>query len=151
MVEQSSSYRTRLADAMRRAAVSPAALAAHLGITYQAVKKVLDGKSAELSAFNSARAARFLGVQTDHLVLGVEAHEAIAAPLPAGRVAATSPPALPAALAVVLEAVGGLTAGQWAMVRARLDSMPGHLEMRDDVAADVLPLLSAPSKRQSAG
>lgn len=50
---------------------------------------------------------------------------------------------LAAALPVVLDALGELTAGQWRMVRARLDHMPVHPEMRDDVASDVLPVLQA--------
>lgn len=56
------------------------------------------------------------------------------------------------ALPVVLKAIGGLTAGQWNMVRARLDDMPGHPEAREDVADDVLPLLQAPqTKPRSVG
>jgi transcriptional regulator with XRE-family HTH domain len=56
------------------------------------------------------------------------------------------------ALAVVLEALGVLTQGQWAMVRARLDALPEHPEAAADVAADVLPLLQPrPGKRLAAG
>ena len=56
------------------------------------------------------------------------------------------------ALPVVLDALGSLTAGQWRMVRARLDDMPEHPEMRDDVASDVLPVLqAAATKHHRAG
>lgn len=65
--------------------------------------------------------------------------------------ATTATPTLEQALPVVLEALSGLTPGRWAMVRARLDSLPEHPEMRDDVAVDVLPLLQpAPGKQRGA-
>lgn len=61
-------------------------------------------------------------------------------------------PALGPALAVVLDAVGALSAGQWDMIAARVAALPGHPEMRDEVHADVLALLTALSgKRRGAG
>lgn len=65
---------------------------------------------------------------------------------------APRPPDLAEALPVVLDALAGLTPGRWAMVRARLDSLPEHPEMRDDVVADVLPLLqpAAPAAKRRA-
>lgn len=65
MVE--SEYKDRLEEAMTDAGVSVQALADHLKISYQAVKKVLGGSSAAFTAANSARTADFLGV--DHFWL----------------------------------------------------------------------------------
>lgn len=45
-------------------------LASELRITYQAVKKVLDGKSASFNAQNHARVAKYLEVSSDWLALG---------------------------------------------------------------------------------
>jgi transcriptional regulator with XRE-family HTH domain len=65
-------YKTRLAAAMKLAGVNDAALAKHLGVTLQAVRKVLKGDSAALNAPNNAKAARFLGVTSDWLALGAD-------------------------------------------------------------------------------
>lgn len=45
-------------------------LAKALGVSYQAVKRVLDGKSAAFTAPNNSQAARYLGVSTDWLATG---------------------------------------------------------------------------------
>jgi transcriptional regulator with XRE-family HTH domain len=63
-------YSERLTLALRMAGVSRAALARELEISYQAVKKVLDGKSASFSALNNDRAARFLRVSSRWLATG---------------------------------------------------------------------------------
>jgi DNA-binding transcriptional regulator YdaS (Cro superfamily) len=58
-------------------------------------------------------------------------------------------PTLTQALPVVLDALASLTPGRWGMVMSGLQPLAGHPEMRDDVIADVLPLLTAatPGKR----
>ena len=63
-------YRDRLHIAMQERSVSARELADRLGMTYQAVKKVLDGKSAAFNAVNHAVAAKYLGVRSDWLALG---------------------------------------------------------------------------------
>lgn len=45
-------------------------LASHLGVTIQAINKVVGGKTAALSAPNNSKAARFLGVDADWLAIG---------------------------------------------------------------------------------
>lgn len=65
-------YRDRLLSAMNERGVSASELADKLGMTYQAVKKVLDGKSAAFNAVNHALVARYLGVRSDWLALGEE-------------------------------------------------------------------------------
>lgn len=70
------------------------------------------------------------------------------APMSEPRAAAAVERALP----TVLQSFGGLSAGQWTMVRARLDALPGHPEAWEDVAADITPmLLQAPGKRFASG
>lgn len=70
MVEEMT-YGDRLSFAMRMAEVDSHQLAAHLKVTYQAIQKVLKGKSSEFTAANNARAAAFLGVDPTWLALGV--------------------------------------------------------------------------------
>lgn len=63
-------YKDRLQKAMDDAGVLPPRLAGELDATYQAVKKVIDGKSGAFNAINHAKAAAFLGVRSDWLALG---------------------------------------------------------------------------------
>ena len=63
-------YSERLSAAMRSRGVSTQQLADRLMISYQAVKKVLDGKSAAFSAANNAKAARALSVSSEWLATG---------------------------------------------------------------------------------
>lgn len=63
-------YRDRLQLAMAEHSVTAKDLAEHCGLTYQAVKKVLDGKSNAFNAVNHALAARYLDVRSDWLALG---------------------------------------------------------------------------------
>lgn len=55
---------------MGEAVVSVHQLADELGISYQAVKKVLDGSTSAFTAFNNSKAARFLKVSSDWLATG---------------------------------------------------------------------------------
>jgi phage repressor protein C with HTH and peptisase S24 domain len=63
-------YASRLAWAMEQSGVTKTALAAALGISYQAVKKVLDGKSASFTASNNASAAKMTDVNPSWLATG---------------------------------------------------------------------------------
>lgn len=63
-------YWQRLESAMEKRSVSVAALAKHLELTFQAVKKLEAGTSKELSAKNNAKAAKFLGVDPSWLAIG---------------------------------------------------------------------------------
>jgi hypothetical protein len=50
-------------------------------------------------------------------------------------------PTIEQALPVVLTAITALPAARWASVRAQLDQLAQHPEMRDDVATELLSLL----------
>lgn len=63
-------YKDRLAEAMRDAGMSKQQLADALRISYQAVKKVLDGASKSLSAANNEAAADALKVNSLWLATG---------------------------------------------------------------------------------
>lgn len=63
-------YSDRLATAMKDAGVKTQQLADALGLSYQAVKKVLDGKSSAFSAINNDNAARVLQVSPSWLATG---------------------------------------------------------------------------------
>jgi hypothetical protein len=55
---------------MTRAGIKIPALARHLNVSYQAVKKVLDGASNAFTASNNERASTFLGVSSRWLSTG---------------------------------------------------------------------------------
>lgn len=63
-------YAQRLDEAMRDAGVSVTALAAALGVSYQAVRKVLNGQTKSLTARNNQAAADHLGVRAAWLATG---------------------------------------------------------------------------------
>lgn len=65
-------YWDRLQAALKHASKSLKDLQEHLGVSYQAMKKVADGKTKALSAENHSRAARFLGVNGHWLATGEE-------------------------------------------------------------------------------
>lgn len=80
---------------MDRIGVTRTRLAVELGVSYVAVKKVLDGLTRAFTAGNNSRAAAFLGVNPDWLATGegemvvagrqVEASNVTALPTPALR------------------------------------------------------------------
>lgn len=61
----------RLKQAIDARSVTVAELARGMGVTYQAVKRVLDGLSKSFSAENNAKAAAFLKVNPDWLATGL--------------------------------------------------------------------------------
>lgn len=63
-------YGARLEHALTERKVSATALAKHMGVSYQAVKRVIDGKTAEFSASNHAKAASYLNISPDWLLSG---------------------------------------------------------------------------------
>lgn len=63
-------YSERLKAAMARAQVKTRTLSDAIGMSYQGVKKVIDGKSNAFSAENNSRAAAALGVSPDWLATG---------------------------------------------------------------------------------
>lgn len=66
-------YWDRILDALKHAGVTPKQLQENLSISYQAMKKLEEGKTKSFSAENNARAARFLGVNSFWLATGEEA------------------------------------------------------------------------------
>ena len=65
-------YKDRLVKAMDAAGCSAQRLANEIGLSYQAVKKVIDGKTNSFSAENNSKAAKYLGVTSDYLALGIQ-------------------------------------------------------------------------------
>lgn len=68
-------YASRLARAMEHARATTSTLARALGVTYQAIAKINDGRSKSLSAENNDKAARFLGVDPSWLATAGAAYE----------------------------------------------------------------------------
>lgn len=63
-------YSSRLLAAMDARGIKRTKLAKELGVSYVAVKKVLDGTTRAFTAENNSRAAAFLGVNPDWLATG---------------------------------------------------------------------------------
>lgn len=63
-------YSDRLKAAMSLRSVNVAQLASAMEISYQAVKKVLDGKTSAFGSVNNLMAARYLSVDSDWLAAG---------------------------------------------------------------------------------
>lgn len=63
-------YGARLKIAMDRQKVSVSSLAQGIKLSYQAVKRVLDGNSKAFTAENNVKAADYLGVSSDWLATG---------------------------------------------------------------------------------
>lgn len=63
-------YQQRLNEAMDEAKVGTAALAAALGVSYQAISKAREGRTKSLTAANNDAAAAFLGVSAGWLATG---------------------------------------------------------------------------------
>lgn len=68
-------YKDRLAEAMSACGMTAAQLATALGTSYQAVKKVLDGKSSAFTAANNSIAAKLMNVSPDWLATGTGPRE----------------------------------------------------------------------------
>lgn len=97
-------YSERLKAAMARAQVKTRTLSDAIGMSYQGVKKVIDGKSNAFSAENNSRAAAVLGVNPDWLATGEGA-------MAGDEVASTpSEPTLPEALELVANALSSVPA-----------------------------------------
>jgi len=67
-------YKERLLEAMGLRDMTVASLSKALSISYQAVKKVVNGKSASFGLVNNQRAAQVLGVSADWLVTALATH-----------------------------------------------------------------------------
>ena len=74
-------YKDRLDEAMKKEGMAPTALAASLGVSYQAVKKVLDGSTRAFTAANNARAAAALKVNPNWLATGQGDRDDVGAPM----------------------------------------------------------------------
>lgn len=91
-------YWDRLQAAMKYAGVSVRDLQDHLNVSYQAMKKLADGKTKSLTAANHERAARFLKVNAYWLATGEESMELdslppIVSPMPSAPMPIAEPPA----------------------------------------------------------
>lgn len=63
-------YKDRLIDAMKGANMTVTSLAKELGISYQAVKKVIRGDTSAFNAANNSRAAQTLNLKSHWLATG---------------------------------------------------------------------------------
>lgn len=83
-------YDERFAALLRERGITAGDMAGCMKLSYQAVKKIVDGKSKMMAADNNARAAAILGVDSDWLATGEGSRERSKAPYSASalRVAA---------------------------------------------------------------
>ncbi len=125
---------------MDRAGVTRTRLAAELGVSYVAVKKVLDGLTRAFTAENNSRAATFLGVNPDWLATGEGEMQ------PAGTAQGSTlieqgsgEISLTRALEVVASALQGADALSQMQARPLLQ----HLMEHPDQAGQIAPRLAA--------
>lgn len=104
-------YAERLTASMAAIGVSVSALANHLGISYQAVKKAVEGKTAAFSAENNFSAAELLGVDAKWLATGQGSMSAGGGPVAAGPqpIELENNPDYPAVRRVSVKAQAGIT------------------------------------------
>lgn len=121
-------------------------------VTEKTLRRLLEIRSvADLFSWSAGPAP---GVAVGFVMAG---NDEAAAPAPAlAQPTAQPPPTQPTqisladALPVVLDALLQSPTARWASVRAQLDQLMAHPEMRDDVLGELLPLLEAPpAKHQS--
>lgn len=140
----------RLAAAMDAAGVGASRLAEHLDVSYQAVKKLLDGKSKSMDAVNCSKAARFLSVDTDWLATGDGGMARLSS------TAQTAPPSSgiapqaeflpPPAAPTVTEAVtllAGMTSGLSPVSRRVVGNLLSNLAADPGEAAEVAKTIEA--------
>lgn len=132
-------YRDRLSAAMKAASISATQLAEGLDTSYQAVKKVIDGKSSAFNAANNALAARILGVSSDWLALGdatmqrSDAAVSDAAPWPFSGVSEST--------------IRGLPVDQVKQVEGAILLVLAQLGVKNKAAGRVSAPAAAPSRR----
>lgn len=63
-------YDERFAKVLKDSGISVSDMASRLDVSYQAIKKIVEGKSKMMNADNNARAAAILGVDPDWLATG---------------------------------------------------------------------------------
>jgi transcriptional regulator with XRE-family HTH domain len=138
-------YKDRFAEAMRASGKTDKDLMGALGISYQAVMKVLDGSTRQMSAFNNSRAAKVMQVSADWLATGDG--EMSAAPA-TNKDSLTVHPPTPADLAAHLaERLNTMDESALRLVRERLDALavsPDSLRAREALATALAAPTPAP-------
>ena len=86
---------------MKRAGATVTTLAREMGISYQAVKKVVDGTSTSFSAANNAEAAQVLKLNPDWLATGKGSMNAADTNIAPAQIGAPEPPSLQSTLALL--------------------------------------------------
>jgi hypothetical protein len=143
-----STYKERIRQAMGGGDISTDAMrgfAKHLGVSYQAVKKLVDpdGGSNTLSAENNSRAARHLGVSPDWLATG-EGEMLAAAP----QIASTEPDEVLAALRILAGALTAADKATRSAVAASFSLLASEPDQLENVVATLTKLL--PDSHQTA-
>ena len=138
----------RLASSRKLAGFTQKQLAPLVGMSQSNLSEL---ETVSFESGKTAQLARHCGVDAYWLATGDGDMLSGVVALPA-----QPPPAvldLAHALPVVLGALAGLTAGQWRMVRARLDDLPEQPAAAHAVLADVAPLLglAAPTPAAAQG
>lgn len=107
-------YGERLAAALKVSNITVSELATGMGVSYQAVKRVIDGMSKAFSAANNAKAAAFLKINPDWLATGQGSMRAVT-PLPG--------PTLEQALKLIAQQLNLLPGEQRLEIARHLDTL----------------------------
>lgn len=122
-------YKDRLAQAMEAAQIKTAELADKLGLSYQAIKKVVDGTTKALTAENSARAAQVLNINSDWLALGEGEMSRGRAQVPHGDLTPAPQPGRPTVIVPILANAGSMGTGTEVMDG---DVLTGDLRLSEE-------------------
>ena len=129
-------YNERLVTGMKRAVMSIAALAREMRISYQAVKKVVDGASTSFTASNNAKAAQVLKLNPNWLATGVGAMDALDSNVAAAQIGARRIPLIDYVQAGVWTAVADTfepgDAEDWLLTDLDLTSHAFALQIKGD-------------------
>lgn len=122
-------YKDRLVKAMAAAQMKTSDLAERLGVSYQAIKKVVDGNTKALTAENSARAAQLLNVSSDWLALGEGAMSRAEALVPYSDLSPAPKPGHPTVVVPILSNSASMGSGAELLDH---DVLSGDLKLSQD-------------------
>ena len=123
----------------------------HLKVPNGTAQRLLDPAS-DVRIGTAEEVARRLGVTIRDLLSTFQEQEPLSekGAIRFAALASKRVPEIDDAIRVVVTTLATLTPSRWSMVRSALEQLPGHAEMVDEVAENVLLLLQAPPAKHHA-
>lgn len=143
-----SELKDRIAEALRRhPKLSQADVARACGVKSPSVTGWLNGKTKSLQTEPARLAAKLFGCDQNWLAAGVGSPNWGHGPTNPVSIGPSQPET---SLTWLVDAIAALPPARWASVRAQLDQLASHPEMRNDVLAELLTLLQSVSTKRVA-